>query len=165
MAGTEPICMFHGNAQFLESLTANGGRFVIVGGVAVQYYIPTRESENNDLDLLLDPTDQNALAVLSALNSGGRTHWQFSASDLTKPNQRLHVDNHYLLDLLTPKPPMNFSQIWSDATEAVVFRTPASVPVRVAPVPTLIEMIALSENPKHVRDRELLRRYLALGEA
>jgi hypothetical protein len=166
MPGSKPIDVFRGNAQFLESLTAHRGRFVIVGGVAVKYYIPNRESETNDLDLLIDPTEENALSVLGALNSGGMLGWDVTASDLAKPNNHVHVGcRAYLLDLLTPKSSTHFSQVWSEAADAKVFYTPALVPVRVAPVPTLIEMIALSEQPKHVRDRELLRRYLALGPA
>lgn len=153
------IHMFGANADFLASLTARGGRFVIVGGSAVRYYVPDRTAD--DLDILIEPTEQTALAVIQALNSCGGLMWPVTPAQLMKPNLHFPVKQYYYLDILTPKPDLDFELAWSQATLAQVFHQPLSIAVRVASVPTLLAMMASSKQPKHANDIELLARMAA----
>jgi hypothetical protein len=155
MTATDLIYIFAPNASFLANLTANGGRFVIVGGVAVRYYIPSREAD--DLDVLIDPTEQNAVAVINALNSCGNPRWDCPPSRLTRPHLHFRVKKYYYLDILTPDADTNFDAVWSEGTEARVAHTPHSIAVRVASIPRLIEMIASSNKPKHLDDIRMLQ--------
>lgn len=156
------IHMFGANADFLAGLATRGGRFVIVGGVAVRYYIPDREAD--DLDVLIEPTEQTAQAVIDALNSCGGLSWPVSPAELMKPNLHFPVRTYYYLDILTPDTATDFEVLWSEATEATVFHRPLPVPVRIASIEALLNMVVSSEKPKHVNDAKLLRAWQSPAE-
>jgi hypothetical protein len=149
------IHMFGTNADFLAGLVTRGGRFVIVGGVAVRYYIPDREAD--DLDVLIEPSEQTAQAVIDALNSCGGLLWPVLPAELMKPKLHWPVKEYYYLDLLTPDAATKFETVWSKATEARVFHRPLPVPVRIASIETLLDMMSKSEKTKHANDAKRLR--------
>ena len=159
MDSRSPIYMYGRNAQLLASLAASDVRFVIVGGVAVQYHVPNRDAD--DLDLLIDPTERNAQLVIDAVNSGGIRWYSAAALELAKRNVQWPIKCDYYVDILTPNEHTDFDMVWQTAVDAEVAHQPLPVKVRVAGVPALIAMKAASQDPKHVRDVELLRKVLA----
>jgi hypothetical protein len=58
--------------EFFKSLNARGVEFLVVGGVAYNFYAPPRATK--DIDVWIRPTAENATAFLTALRiSGSRT--------------------------------------------------------------------------------------------
>ncbi len=55
---TTDLYTFGGNTDLLEEFMRREVRFLVVGGLAVQFHAPEREAD--DLDLLLDPSPDNA---------------------------------------------------------------------------------------------------------
>ncbi|QLI80626.1 hypothetical protein HZU75_03260 [Chitinibacter fontanus] len=144
----------NGNQKLIESLVGFGARFLVIGGVAVNFYIPSRVF--NDLDILLEPTIETAKAVLKVLQLHGIPP-NFDAHRLTFPNVQLPIKtNEFCADFLTPKNGFYFEQNWVDAHVVRVGKTA----VKLASTNTLLELLADSPEEKHVVDRKLLERFL-----
>ena len=60
---------FGTNRYLLEALNNYSVEYIVVGGVAVHYYDPTRKFD--DLDLQINPTEVNAQRTIDALKSLG----------------------------------------------------------------------------------------------
>jgi hypothetical protein len=150
------IYMFAANADLVAKLVRRRARFVIVGGVAVRFYLPERLID--DLDLLIDPTTTNAELVVDAINSGGLCYYPFEKGALAKRNIRCSIRNYYYADILTPNAGINFENVWATSIEAEVVSQPLPTKVRVAGISTLIEMLRPSEEERHKRDIESLGR-------
>ena len=72
--------------EFLESLNAHGVRYLVVGAHAVAFHARPRATK--DLDLLIDPTTENAQRVLAAIRSFfGGSDLDLTAADLTTPGR------------------------------------------------------------------------------
>ena len=59
------LTTFCWNSSLLDALNAEKAEYLVVGGLAVQYYCPERQT--CDLDLLINPTHENAKRVKEAL--------------------------------------------------------------------------------------------------
>ena len=59
------LTTFCWNSSLLDALNAAKAEYLVVGGLAVQYYCPERQTY--DLDLLINPTHENAKKVKEAL--------------------------------------------------------------------------------------------------
>jgi hypothetical protein len=142
---------FARNQDFVASLVRANARFMIVGGLAVHFYVPERAV--GDLDLLIDPTRENAQKILSAMRSPLFTI-EASVDDLIAPKRvQLPAKIDFLLDILTPGPDIEFAHDFSLARDANL----GSVVVKVAAASTLRKLLAHSREPKHLRDLQLLR--------
>jgi len=62
------LITFGGNDRLLSKLLECGVRFLVVGGLAVRFYIPDREVD--DLDLLIEQSGENADRFFNALAFG-----------------------------------------------------------------------------------------------
>lgn len=147
-----PIQLFTlgANHDFVDTLVRADARFLIVGGLAVKFYVPEREVD--DLDLLIDPCESNASKVLAALSNPILRH-SITIEQLTQPKKiQVPVKIHYYMDILTPGPDLDFTEAWNAACEARLGNTL----VRVASIATLLQLLAASQEPKHVEDRQLL---------
>ena len=124
---------------------------MVVGGLAVHYYIPERKVD--DLDILIEPSQETHKKLLSALNS---PYFKptFTAEQIAQPKKiRISVKVDFNLDILTPAPEMDFSKEWDIARVAMLGITP----VRVAAIETLLKLLISSQEPKHLRDVALLK--------
>jgi len=65
--------------EFFSSLNARGVEFLVVGGVAYNFYAPPRATK--DIDIWIRPTVENATKFLTALTEFGFTH-ELDANDL-----------------------------------------------------------------------------------
>lgn len=107
------------NADFVEMFVQCGVRFVIVGGVAVKHFCPKREVD--DLDLIIDPTQVNAVRVVHVLNDFCPGH-TIAPESLVGPGKQIALKRHCLLikpiniDLLTPRiETRDFDSLWNTA--------------------------------------------------
>lgn len=66
-------------ADFLDALNKEGAAYVVIGGMAVLRYIPYRTTR--DLDVLIEPTIENARKVRAAVKAWGGFEPEFSPED------------------------------------------------------------------------------------
>ena len=143
------LSTFGGNSYLLEEFHRQGVRFLVIGGLAVQFYAPEREAD--DLDLMLDPAPDNAVRVLASFVAL-RLNSSFDASALQRPKAQIQLKQHHYADLLTPDSDINFAQEWENASACRV----NGVPVRVASRELLIRMQSRRKDRKHEGDLKLL---------
>jgi len=122
---------FGGNSDFVQALTAEEVRVIVVGGLAVHYYCPERAVD--DLDLLIEPTEHAGSVVLNVLVRFNDAA-SFRPEDLAKPNRQYRQKRALYLDLLTPRAEEDFDALWSRALPTSLNR----VPVRVAALQDLL---------------------------
>lgn len=66
-------------ADFLAALNSEGAAYVVIGGMAVLRYIPYRTTR--DLDVLIQPTIENARKVRAAVQAWGGFEPAYPAGD------------------------------------------------------------------------------------
>jgi hypothetical protein len=66
-------------ADFLDALNSEGAAYVVIGGMAVMFHIPYRTTR--DIDVLIEPTLENAHRVRRALERWGGFEVEFAESD------------------------------------------------------------------------------------
>ncbi|MFN3412860.1 MAG: nucleotidyl transferase AbiEii/AbiGii toxin family protein [Thermoanaerobaculum sp.] len=67
-------------ADFLAALNSEGAVYVVIGGMAVVFHVPYRTTR--DIDVLIEPTLENAEKVRRALEKWGGFRCEFSAEEL-----------------------------------------------------------------------------------
>ena len=72
--------------EFFNSLNAHGVEFLVIGGVAYNFYAPPRATK--DIDIWIRPTNDNIGAFLLALTAFGFAH-QLSVEELVNTNKVL----------------------------------------------------------------------------
>ena len=97
--------------------------YMVVGGVAVHYYDPTRKFD--DLDLQINPTEVNAQRTIDALKSLG-VGVEFDAQQLSGQKTRINVRHTYYVDIVTPAANFRFDDALAAAHDVMV----NGVPVR-----------------------------------
>lgn len=134
----------------MTKLVESGVRFVIVGSTATRFYLPWREAQ--DLDLLIDPVEENAKAVIKAINDGSNFQYSLLPSVLAKPKIQMAVKNYYYVDILTPAGTSEFDAIWNSSVEARIAEQHLLLHVRVVSRTMLISMLSSSDQAKHLLD-------------
>jgi hypothetical protein len=108
------------NQDFLDLLRAfidHNVRFLIVGAYALGVH--GRPRATDDLDVWVDPTPENAVNVLSALEQFGAPTSQVSAEDFSRPGIVFQMGLPPLrIDVLTQLSGLTFSEAWSTRTRA-----------------------------------------------
>jgi hypothetical protein len=66
-------------ADFLAALNKEGAAYVVIGGMAVLALIPYRTTR--DLDILIEPTPDNAAKVREAVRKWGGFEPEFAGED------------------------------------------------------------------------------------
>lgn len=149
------------NPDLVAALHQHAARFLVVGGLAVHFHDPERVPD--DLDLLIEPTVENARLVLSALDSLRISPLIPDFAERLGGARRAQVMLKFLgyyADLIT-RPDLDFPLHWAAAGDyqALIGRTP----VRVAAPSTLLLCLAGSMEVKHAADVERLGRVIARG--
>ena len=103
-------------AEVCSRLNAEEARYVVVGASAMQLWGTTRATR--DIDILIDPTEENAARVLSALSKlGFGIASEHSARDVISRVVKM-IGDIPNLDILTRA----WNVLWSDANQhATVF--------------------------------------------
>lgn len=135
-ARREPLARMIATHDLLRRLDA---RFLIVGGVAVRFYAPTRRPPN-DYDVLLEPTTKAGRALLTAWTRAGAPPILAIPADFTRPLMQVRDRDALAIDVLTPPEGFNFAAHYDAATVATL----ADIPVRIASPDTLRVILRLA---------------------
>ena len=151
---------FGQNIELLKQLNAHGIRYLLVGGLAVSWYCPSRQAE--DMDLLVDPDPVNAEKLERVLSQ-----WGLTSEKMDGPGLQIVMKMIHNADLLTPPTQWpNFAEISANSGKCAV----ESELVPVAAVRSLIRLkeIACLAQPgnakKHVSDINELNAVLLVAD-
>lgn len=141
------LTTFHGNADFVRMLVNAQVEFLVVGGLAVVFHKCRDPQKVDDLDLLLNPSVENAERFVNVLSSPNLKKLYNleelqplpSVPQLARPNLDipLKFDQMFCMDVLTPPEEVNFSELFSRSEYALLN---GSIPVRVISRSDLVEM-------------------------
>lgn len=119
--GAPRILTFGGNQPLVDALVAAAARFLVIGGAAMRFHVPSRPLGGNDLDLWLEATEENAARVGAALHQLGIRISAAALSELTQPRRKqIKLGREYAADLLTV-PALPFDDHAAAAFEAELF--------------------------------------------
>jgi len=155
----KPLATWGGNVRLVRGLLEAGVRFLVVGGSAVHFHYPWREP--GDLDLLVEPTAENARRVAAALAALGSPPLdpgvieRLACADLPYAHIDLKDHPEFNADILSDRI-SNFEEVWAGAAEATV----GDCRVWVASIRALLARLSRSSLPKHVDDKARLHRVL-----
>lgn len=150
--------------SLFRDLNDRGGRYVLVGGLAVVLHGHLRAT--GDIDLVVDLDPDQVTRTLSALQgSGFQPHVPVPAGDFADPAKRAvwAREKGMMVFSLRPaggvpmvdlfiEPPLPFAQLWARA----VTMNLRGVPVRVASIDDLILMKRQAGRPEDATDAEAL---------
>lgn len=137
------------NEAFIRDLVAAGARFVIVGGRAVRFHWPQRR--DNDLDVLIDPTESNAQKLATTINEWCKSN--VSDGQLVRPKVKMTMFPPLYLDIITPASRDEFCQIYNGS---IAVRLSGMV-VQIASIEALIMMKDGSGQEPDISDTIALR--------
>ena len=143
-----------GNDTLLAELIRCGVRFLVVGGLAVHFYVPERQAD--DLDLLLEQSSDNAARFFKAMPALHVVP-EFPQSLISAPSERpqqLPFKRYHYADIVTTGNDIDFSAEWALSQEALIWQHP----VRIASRELLIRMKRKAGREKDLADVELLER-------
>jgi predicted nucleotidyltransferase len=99
--------------EFVQLLIENNVEYLIVGGYAVGIHGHPRYT--GDLDIWLNPTEENASKIIKAVNEFGFSSVNFKIEDFTTPNNVIQLGYPPLrIDLLTNIDGVTFSECYSN---------------------------------------------------
>jgi predicted nucleotidyltransferase len=133
------------NADLLQRLIDSEVSFLLVGGAAVAFYGCRDDRYLPELDILIDPTIENAKRVMAVLLAVGMQLW-IGAKDLAGPKKQLPVKQLLFdMDILTPAADETFSAMLARSVEGAV----NGIAVRVMGRDDLIAMKRVAANDAH----------------
>lgn len=142
-------------ADFLAALNNEGVSYVVIGGIAVLFHVPYRTTR--DIDVLIEPTLENAQRVHAAVKNWGGFEPEFSpeefiSGDILSFGGLLRVEIH------SNVPGVTWERVWENRIPSE-FR---GVPTHFATVEDLIAMKEAAGRPE--KDLPDLRRLRQLQE-
>lgn len=97
--------------DLLQSLSAAGVRYLIVGGYAVMVYTEPRYTK--DLDLWIEPVESNARKLFVALAQFGAPTGDIRPGDFTEPDVFFQIGVEPVrIDIMTSVPGLDFVPAW-----------------------------------------------------
>jgi hypothetical protein len=140
-------------ADLLESLNSEGAAYVVIGGIAVLAHVPYRTTR--DLDVLIEPTLENADKVRRAVAKWGSfdpqyTAAEFIAGDILSFGGLLRIEIHSRV------PGVTWEEVWGGRVESELLGVPTSF----AGIEELIKMKRATGDPE--KDVPDLHRLLEL---
>jgi len=99
--------------ELLELFNRHNARYCIVGSFALAFYARPRYTK--DLDILVEPTIQNARRILDALNDFGFGSLALSENDFSEKGQIIQLGYEPVrIDIITSLEGMDFHEIWDN---------------------------------------------------
>lgn len=149
----EHLITFGGNDRLLAKLLECRVRFLVVGGLAVRFYVPEREVD--DLDLLLEQSNENADRFFKALAELSYKPL-FSKSHIGAPRKRTQQlqlkTREFYADIVTFGKDIDFTAEWAQPQEGFI----GPNRVRFASRELLIKMKRKAGREKDLLDIRLL---------
>lgn len=137
--------------EFLELLNKNSVKYCVVGSFALALYATPRYTK--DMDILIEPEEQNAKAVLRALREFGFDSPDLSAADFLKTDQVVQLGYEPVrIDILTKIPGCTFDEVWRTKYIAKYGKTVSNFAGR----DTLIQSKRATGRKQDLADIELL---------
>jgi len=140
--------------EFIAALNAHGVRYLVVGAHAVAFH--GRPRATKDLDLLLDPSPENAAGTLAALREFFGTDLGYSIDDLTDPGWFIQLGVAPVrIDLLTSLSGVpDFNTLWEHRVQGEF----GGVPTAYVALDDLIHAKQAADRPQDRADvRSLLK--------
>jgi len=149
-------------AALVEALYVRNVKFLVVGGFAVHHYDPSRDVLGHDLNLLFEPTRENAAKLTEVLKAFGFTVPPDVAPRLPGNGEKTHFGlfmwrDFYPVDLLFD-PSGDFDALWGTSHEARI----GGAPVRVIAAQAILDRLTKDTDPKRADDIVRLRRVLGI---
>lgn len=139
-------------ADFLASLNSEGVAYVVIGGMAVLSYTPYRTTR--DLDILIEPTLDNARRARTAVERWGGFEPDFSAEEFIS-GDILSFGGLLRVEVHSQVPGATWESVWRGRVPGELL----GVPTHFAGLDELIAMKeAVSRKDKDVPDLARLRR-------
>jgi hypothetical protein len=108
---TPQIIAKAGNSDLIKLLIEYGVEFIITGGAAVAVHGCRDPMDVDDLDILIEPTLENARRVMAALQAR-HINTNFPVDRLTGPEAQICLKMlHYWADLITPRSNVDFGDL------------------------------------------------------
>lgn len=152
---------YGGNEELVHALIRCRVDFILIGGLAVAWYCETREAD--DMDILVDPTEENSAKIAKMLLSLGIVG-EFDSRSFMRLGVQVPLKHRHYAELLTPHPQgLSYSEVVATATDVCLF----NVPVKAASPAALIQMKRLAietsgaQCDKHRADIACLQQYAA----
>jgi hypothetical protein len=102
--------------EFLNALRSQNTRFLLIGAHALAYHVEARVTE--DLDVFVEPSDENAPRVLAALQSFGFGDVAPRVEALREANRVFMLGRKpYRIDILTGIDGVTFAEAWESRQE------------------------------------------------
>ena len=100
-------------SEFVELLNKHNAEYLIVGGYAVGLHGHPRYT--GDLDIWLNPTEENAIKILKCVNEFGFSSFNLKVEDFTKEGNIIQLGYPPLrIDLLTEIDGVSFSDCFEN---------------------------------------------------
>ncbi len=139
-------------ADFLASLNSEGVAYVVIGGMAVLSHVPYRTTR--DLDVLIEPTTENAHRARRAVQRWGGFDPDFSAEEFIS-GDILSFGGLLRVEVHSRVPGVTWESVWDRRVAGELL----GVPTQFAGIDDLIAMkLATGRPDKDVPDLERLRR-------
>jgi len=153
-----------GPLEFLKVLNANGVKFIVVGGIAVNYYGYSRST--GDIDLWVDDSTENREKIVAALKEYGIDGAEiFISHPLIAGYSEIMLDNGIYVDLMAALQFFSQGNFYECYQMGMDWQPEENVSIKVLNIKQLIEEKEKSLRPKDKEDaiqlkeiRELLRK-------
>lgn len=100
--------------EFIELLNKTRVRYVLIGGYAAVIYGVNRTT--GDMDILIEPTIENAAKVLAAIEEFGLGSIGFTIEDLTDTDSVVQMGRvPYRIDILNTIPGVIFEDAYNES--------------------------------------------------
>lgn len=140
-------------SEFVASLSANGVRYLVVGGYAVAAHGHPRFTK--DLDIWIEATPDNAQRVLKALDAFGFSGLGLVAADFVEPGSVIQLGNPpQRIDLLTSMSGVQFGECYEMRVQLLL----GSQPVDFIDLDNLVRNKTASGRPQDLADVAALRK-------
>ena len=137
----------------LKALNNHSVNYVVIGGMAVENYVPGRKRK--DIDIWLDANESNANSFLEAITSLIGYIPKLTIAKLANPGLHLRLKElGYSFDILTSLKGVSFS--FSDAYTSMKHHTIKGLSIPIIDKKKLIESKRVTNDPKDIEDVRLL---------
>ncbi|HSR67608.1 MAG TPA: nucleotidyl transferase AbiEii/AbiGii toxin family protein [Acidobacteriota bacterium] len=104
-------------AAFLDALNKSGAKYVVIGGIAVLSHIPYRTTR--DIDVLIEPTLENARRVREAVREWGGFEPEFKVEEFIQ-GDILSFGGLLRVEIHSSVPGVRWEQVWQNKTPGML---------------------------------------------